>query len=524
MEINTYRKNFSRIKARVAYVYPSIYRVMISGLSADIIYGLLNREDEVFAERFCCSKLYGQEEEPRSLETGSKLKDFPLIITSLHYEPDIVNLARLLNASGIELLSKNRKKHVIIAGGPACMENPIPYSDIVDAFVIGEAEDTMPHIVKLWLEYGDSKQRFLEELANLKYMYVPGLTNSSVIKNYATDLNTAFYPIRQVENMNVEPIYGRGYKLEASRGCLFWCSFCIETRLFNPYRERSLSVLKSIIDKGLSYSLSGKRVIVFSMVFPVSKTHIDLLEYLKREGFIASLPSLRITSYLEKAIEIIRELGQETLTLAPESFSPLVHSVIAKYPGMLDYVKNVIEGLLRSKYSIKLYLIYGFKGLTHVEVDENIAHLNELIKLAKKHRGRISVSLNPLIPKPHTMFQWVGMLSKERLQSILRIYREKLKSFIDTRTYDIDWAIIQAQLALSSKPMGTFISKWATYGGGLSGWRKAVKELGFNYSYVFTGYSENSDLTWSFIRLGEYVDKVNLSQYELYKKLTSTLK
>jgi hypothetical protein len=72
--------------------------------------------------------------------------------------------------------------------------------------------------------------------------------------------------------------------------------------------------------------------------------------------------------------------------------------------------------------------------------------------------------------------------------------------------------------------MGTFVSKWATYGGGLSGWRKAVKELGFNYSYVFTGYSENSDLAWSFIKLGEYVDKVNLLQYELYKKLTSTLK
>lgn len=518
MEINTFRKSINKSLSRVAYVYPSIYRVMISGLSTDIIYSLLNGVNEVFAERFCCSKLYGLEEKPRSLETNSMLKDFPLIMTSLHYEPDIVNLVRLLNAGGIEVFSNNRKNHVIIAGGPACMENPIPYSDIIDAFIIGEAEETVPRVIELWLEYGDSKKRFLEVISDLRYIYVPGLTTGTVIKSCPLDLNTAFYPIRQVENTDVEPIYGRGYKLEVSRGCFFWCSFCIETRLFNPYRERSLSVLRNILEKGLLYTLSGRRIVVFSLVFPASRTHYDLLGYLRDEGFIASIPSLRITPYLEKSLDIIKELGQRTLTLAPESFSPMIHSFLAKYPNMLDYVKSVIETIIRSRYDLKLYLIYGYKGLSRAETDENIAYLKRLVKFAKSHGSKISVSLNPLVPKPHTMFQWVGMLNRDELRGLLRVYKEELKGLVDARTYDIDWAIIQAQLALSPRPLGDLILRWAEYGGGLQGWRRAVKELGLNYNYVHTGYSEYSDMPWGFIDLGAHINKVSSSQFEVYKK------
>ncbi|MEM0002266.1 MAG: radical SAM protein [Desulfurococcaceae archaeon] len=522
MEINTFRKNIFKVLSRVAYVYPSIYRVMISGLATDIIYGLLNSISEVFVERFCCSKLHGSEEEPRSLETRSPLKDFPLIITSLHYEPDIVNLARILDGGGIEVFSKRREKQVIIAGGPACMENPVPYSDVIDAFIIGEAEETLPRIIELWLEYGDSKKRFLEVIASLKYVYVPGLTTGTVVKSYPLNLDTVFYPIRQVENTEVEPIYGRGYKLEVSRGCFFWCSFCIETRIFNPYRERSLSTLKNILDNGLQYSLSGRRVIVFSLVFPVSKTHYELLEFLRNEKFVASLPSLRITPYLEKSLDAIKDLGQRTLTLAPESFSPMVHSIIAKYPGMLDYVKNVIETILKSGFDLKLYLIYGYKGLGSSELNENIAYLKELVKLAKTHGNRISVTLNPLVPKPHTMFQWTGMLNKDTLKNLLKVYKDELKKLIDARVYDIDWAIIQAQFALSPKPLGNLVFKWARYGGGLKGWRRAVRELELNYSYVFTGYNEHSDLPWDFIDLGVNVNKVLFSQFETYKKLLRT--
>lgn len=520
MEVNIVKKSLSRVSSRVAYVFPSIYKVMISGLAPDIIYTMLNNRDEIYAERFTCIRLRGQEDEPRSLETGSRLRDFPLIFTSIHYEPDIVNLVRLLISGGIEVFSKNRDRHVIIAGGPVCMENPIPYSDIIDAFIMGEAEATLDKVIESWLAYSDSKRKFLEELSNLNYVYVPEHSSCEVRREYVKDLNLSPYPVRQVEHTEIEPIYGRGFKLEVSRGCLFWCSFCIETRLFQPYRERNLITIKRILEDGSRFTISGKRVVLFSLVFPATEAHYLLLDHLANEGYKVTFPSLRITPYLEKTLDLIKTLGQRTLTLAPESFSPVLQGVISKYPSMLDYITQFIEETIERGFDLKLYLIYGFKGYEESDVRENIEYLSKIATVSKKKGGRLSVSLNPLVPKPHTPFQWIGMLKRDKLMSILRLYMSSLKGLVETRVYDIDWAIIQAQLALAPRPLGVFIKEWALEGGGLSGWRKTIRKTGFNYRYVFEGYHPDKPLPWDFIILNSSVEKVNKSQFLVYTKNT----
>jgi radical SAM superfamily enzyme YgiQ (UPF0313 family) len=521
MEINVVRKRVSRVLSRTAYIYPSTYSAMLSGLAPDIVYTLVNKYEEVYLERFCCKSLYGPEEEPRSLETGSRLRDFPLILTSLHYELDAVNLARLLLAGGVEVLSRERRRHVVVAGGPVVMENPIPYSDLVDAFIIGEAEVTLPRAVELWLEYGDDKKRFLEELSELSYVYVPGLTSSAVVKEYVRDLNSAPYPVRQVENTEVEPVYGRGFKLEVNRGCPFHCSFCIETRVFQPYRERDLGALKAIIEEGLKYTISGKRVVLYSLSYPVTGAHVKLLEYLASEGFTASLPSLRLSARLVESLDLIKQLGQRTLTVAPESFSRILHSVFFKYTGLVDYVLKVIKSLLDAGFNLKLYLIYGVKGVEAEEFSRDAETLRGVAKYAKSRGRRVSVALNPLVPKPRTVFQWVGMPSREVLESQLRVYRSRLRGVVEARPYDIDLAIVQAQLALAARPMGKLILLWATHGGGLSGWRRAMRELSgeFTVDYVFTGYRYEEELPWSFIKLDDVSERVTRSQYEAFKRL-----
>lgn len=520
MEVNIVKKNIGRVKARIAYVYPSLYRVMISGLSADFVYQMLNAIEEVFVERFVCSKLYGTEKDPRSLETGSPLRDFKLILTTLHYEPDVVNLARLLVASGVEVLSKNRESHVVIAGGPACIENPIPYGGLVDACILGEAESVLPRIVELWLEYGEDKKVFLEALSQLKYVYVHGFEFDRLERSYVTSLDTAFYPTRQIENTDIEPIYGRGLKVEVSRGCPFWCSFCIETRAFNPYRERSYTNLVKIVEEGVEYSISGRRVVLFSLAFPISNTNKAFLEYLVREGFKASLPSVRMSPMLEKTLDLIKATGQKTLTLAPESFSPYIHRALFKYVGLENYIVELIRKVLEQGFNVKLYLIYGIKGLDkHLVIDENARVIRELAKYARSLGRKLSVTLNPLVPKPQTIFQYIGMSSREELMQALREYKSRLKGLAECRPYDVDWAIIQAHIALSTTPLGDFIARWALHGGGLSGWRRAVREQGINIKHVFNGYSTESELPWSRIVLGEKVNDVLLSQLEAYKKL-----
>ncbi len=128
MEYNVIRKKIRRDTIRVAYVYPSIYEVMAASLASHMIYYMINEYyPEVYMERFHTQKLVGEEPLPRSLETGSPLRDFPVMITSIHYEPNIASLIRILKSSGIEPLRRKRGQ-ILLAGGPAVMANPHPYS------------------------------------------------------------------------------------------------------------------------------------------------------------------------------------------------------------------------------------------------------------------------------------------------------------------------------------------------------------------------------------------------------------
>jgi Fe-S oxidoreductase len=130
MELNMIYKNPLKASSRIAFIYPSLYEVMISSLASDLIYFTLNNHPEVYAERFCNRKQAGVEEEARSIETRSPLRDFDLIVTSIHYEPDVVNLVRLLQAGGVNPFREARQTP-IIAGGPVIMANPTPFSDLI---------------------------------------------------------------------------------------------------------------------------------------------------------------------------------------------------------------------------------------------------------------------------------------------------------------------------------------------------------------------------------------------------------
>ncbi|MFZ8791859.1 MAG: radical SAM protein [Thermosphaera aggregans] len=500
MELNTVYKNPLKASSRIAFIYPSLYEVMISSLASDLIYFTLNNHPEVYAERFCNRKLAGVEEEARSIETRSPLRDFDLIVTSIHYEPDVVNLVRLLQAGGINPFREARQTP-IIAGGPVIMANPTPFSDLVDVFIIGEVESTLDEIVEIWLQFKGDKRAFLEEVSRLSYVFVPGLTNGEVVKSYPSDLDTCSYPVRQILNTQVEPVFGRGFKLEVNRGCIFACSFCMETRVMAPYRERSFASLKKLIEEHLTYNPEERRIILYSLSFPVRKDHLRVLEFMVENKLIASHPSIRLDLISEETLELLRALRQRTLTIAPESFSLTTQRLFFKYIKPCEWFQEKIEAALDKGFNLKIYLVYGAPWERIETVMENIECLKRVIVKAREKRREVVVSLNPLIPKPHTPFQYFGMKPVEELKQIFKIYQDNLKGLVESRGYDIEWSLVQALIALSEKPLGKLIATWAEEGGGLSAFKKIAKRLDIGFARVFKGYGSDEATPWSFIRI-----------------------
>ncbi|MCD6489034.1 MAG: radical SAM protein [Desulfurococcales archaeon] len=505
--------------ARIAILYPSTYEAALSSLVFHMIYFLGNSFDEVFVERFVLTQdlIDKKLNELRSLDTGSPLRDFPLILASIHYEPDYVNLIRALMGSGIDVL-RHKRRHIVLVGGPAPMANPVPLENIVDAVIVGEVENSLPEILRTWLEHMNDPRGFLEALACKKGFYVPGY-NSGAERTWVSSLDNTFYPIRQIQGIGKEPVYGRGFLLEVSRGCPLWCRFCMEGRLFKPFRQRSIFKLTKLISEGTEVNRVN-RIIVYSLFFPTKNDHY-LLEYLIKENYKASLPSMRIDLISESTLDLVSALGQRTITVAPENVSGYGERVLCKCFRGRDFVKDTLSMIIRKNFDLKMYFILGIKGEDITSIKENISFIKELARLGRQRGRRVTITVNPLIPKPKTPFQWIGMIELDKAKNIIRYVRNELGRAVDTRPLYVNWAWVQASIALADKSIAPVLISWARYGGDLGGWRKALAEHNYSTKYVFTGWSYGSTLPWDKIRIGYYVEDVVEQEYFVLRKLVS---
>ncbi len=127
---------------KTALVYPNTYKAGMSSLGFQTIYKLANNIEFVSCERIFWHGQKDNNKCPKSIETGLGLDKFDIIMFSISFENDFLNLAQLLVQAGIPLRSSDRN-HIhplVVAGGIACFLNPEPIAAFIDCFLLGEAE------------------------------------------------------------------------------------------------------------------------------------------------------------------------------------------------------------------------------------------------------------------------------------------------------------------------------------------------------------------------------------------------
>ncbi len=462
-----------RGRFRIALVYPCSYKVAVSNLGMRIIYHLLNLDERIYCERFT-------NESDRSLETGSHIREFDLVMFCYQYELDLFEIARWIIKE--DLFDKPK-----IVGGP-CVYNPFPLRGLVDYVYLGEAEASLTDFVDSMLAGADA-----DELSRIK-----GILDLKSLKPsrraYPNPLNT-FLPALQVSSRL--SVFGDALLVDVSRGCRWACKFCLGRCVYAPYRERPLDQLVQVIEEGLERGSYESLALISSDLNSYSRLD-ELLAFIEsmldRGRFRLIAPSIRADTIDERLIELLVKSGEKTITLAPESSEELRHRIGKPFSD-----EQLIEACkLLKKHGVEKVKLYFMFGLP----DETAEDLKSIIKLVSRIKEiglKLRVSANPFVPKPHTPFEDEVFRDPKELKASLRYLRKELGGILTTD--GIRQAFLQAMIARGDEKIGRLILETAKLGEkpSLSLLKKKARELGIDLAQYARYGSENEP--WKSLKL-----------------------
>jgi len=484
-----------RYDLSIALVYPSTYSASITNLFTHIAYYFLNERLNVLIDRFT------MDNPNRGALTGYDLRKFDIILASVSFELDLPYLVNMLIKNKVNPNIRKRKVDdpFIIIGGPPATANPLPYSVVADTVFVGEGEVLLSKLVDLVdvIRYSkDWKELLTDKLVRTGYCYSIKYRNK-VKRAFVVDINGTFVPEYLIRSRRYEPVYGDGYYLEVSRGCKWLCSFCMEAFISYPFRYRSKELIMKYVIDGVK-NIGKKRVVFYSLSFFDHPESDSILKELLESGISYNVPSIRYTTLNESRIDLILGGGQRTITIAPETLSCIASRLIRKEINM-ELLRRLCLYTLKKRANLKLYFILGLP--CEGEIVKYVSNfINELIRDTDSLRKeQIRVSINPLIPKPNTPMQYLGLIRRQRFRYLIEEIQKSIKGrrYVRFDYYDWRWAYAQTLIALGNERAGELTIRWGELGCGLGALRRAIKELRYDDSYVFKVKDINEYLPWS---------------------------
>jgi len=504
-EFNQKVKSWSEVDIHVALAFPDIYDIGLPNLGLAILYDEINRRVDALAERVYCpwmdmEKLMRDHHIPLyTLESKIPLREFDILGFSVPYETLYTNLLNMLDLGGIPIKSKDRSDSdpLIIAGGHACY-NPEPLHAFVDAFVIGEGEEIVHEIISVYKEFKNSQKSrhdLLLRLKDIPGIYIPSFFKityfkSGLIKEVVNlqDANSPQVKKRIVKKLpppitdffvpNIHTVNER-VVVEIMRGCSRGCRFCQAGMITRPVRERPVSevmdALKTSIEKTgfTDISLLSLSTSDHSQISTIIKQVMDLST---AQNLSFSLPSLRVESFDPVLIATMQGKRKGNFTIAPEAGTENMRKRINKPIPAADISNTATEIFKMGWTNLKLYFMIGFPDETIEDVQEIITLCKNIKSIGRRlvgGRAIIHISINTLIPKSHTPFQWSGFAPKEHISEKYHLIEEGLKK----TGIKIDWpyyenSLLEAWLSRGDRRLSAVIEKAWRNGAKFDAWHE----------------------------------------------------
>ncbi|MEC4684564.1 MAG: radical SAM protein [Nitrospirota bacterium] len=499
-------------RVNVCLVYPNTYHVGMSSLGFQGIYSILNSRDDTVCERAFLpdeSDLIEFERtgsELFSLESKRPLSRFDIVAFSVSFENDYPSIPLMLRLARIGAFSSGRKERepLLLLGGVCAMFNPEPLSDFFDLIFIGEADGSLDELIE---EYKGSEDKgsFLRAISEKEGFYVPGryeiiYSDDGKIKERRT---TGAFPrtirkrTERVLNGRLRPAittpeteFSNMYLIEAMRGCVWSCRFCVAGHIYNPPRHKDIGILKQEID--LAMETTGR----VGLIGPSLTDYRYAIEALQIEGVDFSITSLRATPKAEKLLSLMK--GHRSISIAPEAGTERLRRIINKRITEEDIMETAELILRHDIQTLRLYFMIGLP----FETEEDI---NGIIDLAKKirslnTRGTIVLSTSTFVPKPFTPFQWHPMTAEKTIKARLKMIKSGLnikgiRVFHDV----IKYAFMQGVFSRGDRRLSRVLHDMKEHGR----WKESTRNAGVDPDfYLFRERMFEEILPWDFIDAG----------------------
>jgi radical SAM superfamily enzyme YgiQ (UPF0313 family) len=515
-------------RLRIALAFPNTYWVGMSNLGFQTVYRLFNDQPDVICERVFLppkqelAELVASRTPLITLESQSLVSEFDAIAFSVSFEWDYVNVLTLLRLAGVPAYAAERtERHpLIVVGGAVTFVNPEPLALFADVIAAGEGEMLVPAIGRAFFE-ASNRRDLLRLLARERGFYIPSFyepqyaSDGTLAAVQASANDGAQVPVRKAALKTTEAVdppatgiftpdteFGSRFLVEVVRGCANLCRFCWAGYNYLPVRAFPASRILQLAEAARSHA---KRVGLVSIALCDHPDIEHILARLLEMGYGISPASLRLDDITEPIVRILRASGERTITIAPETGSDRLRRVINKTvtnDEILDRADLIFSSGLEN---LKLYYMIGLP----TETDDDLVAIRDLTlqlreRMLKHARprgaiGRIIGSVNPLIPKPGTAYQWLPMEDDASVDRKIKRLRG-LMAGIDNVYFNIKserHSYYQALLSLGDRRVAPAIAAAERNG---QNWRAAVAETGLDADFfIFRDRSRDAVLPWDII-------------------------